>query len=329
MTASGMGAKLDRQPARFRQRRIFARRLWLAIQTRQNQTRTRNAASQQGGEVSGAALRTHARQRAAGVALSRPRSTWAPPRARLPLASKTPRSPRRTNCNDLMQRAALGIFGATPDFNKQGKPTALIVQALFVGRSDFLRRFRGARGADSDRGADYRQHHARLGLRAHQRNRHLFFDWSGADSRRPRCSSPKPSFTRFWARFRAISSRKSSPKSSPRPTLLPGITLNYSSSSAVLATLIVMATVLLSTLYPAWAASQISQSRRAQRPNWANRWAIVALAVPLHGFGPAIAGHGAVFGRLLRVAHRYFGREILHRQSLFLGAAAARSGRIA
>ncbi|MDF2441423.1 MAG: hypothetical protein JWN98_2407, partial [Abditibacteriota bacterium] len=41
--------------------------------------------------------------------------------------------------------------------------------------------------------------------------------------------------------------------------VLPGITLNYSSSSAVLATLIVMATVLLSTLYPAWAASRLSQ----------------------------------------------------------------------
>ncbi len=40
---------------------------------------------------------------------------------------------------------------------------------------------------------------------------------------------------------------------------LPGITLNYSSSSAVIATLIVMLTVLLSTLYPAWAASRLSQ----------------------------------------------------------------------
>jgi hypothetical protein len=41
--------------------------------------------------------------------------------------------------------------------------------------------------------------------------------------------------------------------------LFPGITLNYSSSSAVIATLIVMATVLLSTIYPAWAASRMSQ----------------------------------------------------------------------
>ncbi|HEY0074135.1 MAG TPA: ABC transporter permease, partial [Abditibacteriaceae bacterium] len=41
--------------------------------------------------------------------------------------------------------------------------------------------------------------------------------------------------------------------------LFSGITLNYSSSSAVIATLIVMATVLLSTLYPAWAASRMSQ----------------------------------------------------------------------
>ncbi len=40
--------------------------------------------------------------------------------------------------------------------------------------------------------------------------------------------------------------------------LLPGITLNYSSSSAVIATLIVMATVLLSTLYPAYAASKLA-----------------------------------------------------------------------
>ncbi len=39
---------------------------------------------------------------------------------------------------------------------------------------------------------------------------------------------------------------------------LPGITLNYSSSSAVLATLIVMLTVLLSTIYPAYAASRLA-----------------------------------------------------------------------
>jgi hypothetical protein len=41
--------------------------------------------------------------------------------------------------------------------------------------------------------------------------------------------------------------------------LLPGITLNYSSGSAVVSTLIVMATVLLSTIYPAWAAGRMSQ----------------------------------------------------------------------
>jgi len=41
--------------------------------------------------------------------------------------------------------------------------------------------------------------------------------------------------------------------------IFPGITLNFSSSSAVIATLIVMLTVLLSTLYPAWAASRLAQ----------------------------------------------------------------------
>jgi hypothetical protein len=48
--------------------------------------------------------------------------------------------------------------------------------------------------------------------------------------------------------------------------LLPGITLNYSSGSAVVSTLIVMVTVLLSTLYPAWAAGRMSQ------PDIERRW---------------------------------------------------------
>jgi hypothetical protein len=48
--------------------------------------------------------------------------------------------------------------------------------------------------------------------------------------------------------------------------LLPGITLNYSSSSAVISTLIVMATVLLSTMYPAVTASRMSQ------PDIERRW---------------------------------------------------------
>lgn len=47
--------------------------------------------------------------------------------------------------------------------------------------------------------------------------------------------------------------------------LLPGITLNYSSSSAVLSTMIVMATVLASTIYPAWAASRLSQADTAAK----------------------------------------------------------------
>jgi hypothetical protein len=54
--------------------------------------------------------------------------------------------------------------------------------------------------------------------------------------------------------------------------LLPGITLNYSSSSAVIATLIVMATVLLSTLYPAMQASRMSQ------PDIERKW---QMSVPL------------------------------------------------
>ena len=48
--------------------------------------------------------------------------------------------------------------------------------------------------------------------------------------------------------------------------LLQGITLNYSSGSAVVSTIIVMATVLLSTLYPAWAAGRMSQ------PDIERRW---------------------------------------------------------
>jgi cell division protein FtsX len=54
--------------------------------------------------------------------------------------------------------------------------------------------------------------------------------------------------------------------------LLPGITLNYSSSSAVLSTLIVMATVLASTIYPAKQASRMSQ------PDIERKW---QMSVPL------------------------------------------------
>lgn len=54
--------------------------------------------------------------------------------------------------------------------------------------------------------------------------------------------------------------------------LLPGITLNYSSTSAVLSTMIVMATVLLSTLYPARQASRMSQ------PDSDRKW---QMSVPL------------------------------------------------
>ena len=77
--------------------------------------------------------------------------------------------------------------------------------------------------------------------------------------------------------------------------VLQGITLNYSSSSAVIATIIVMATVLLSTLYPAWAASKLSQ------PDADRKWKVndpirryLALPISLHRFGFAAAGRGAV-----------------------------------
>ena len=50
--------------------------------------------------------------------------------------------------------------------------------------------------------------------------------------------------------------------------VLQGITLNYSSGSAVVSTIIVMATVLLSTLYPAWAAGKMSS------PDSDRRWKV-------------------------------------------------------
>jgi len=49
---------------------------------------------------------------------------------------------------------------------------------------------------------------------------------------------------------------------------LQGITLNYSSGSAVVSTIIVMATVLLSTIYPAWAAGKMSS------PDSDRRWKV-------------------------------------------------------
>ena len=116
----------------------------------------------------------------------------------------------------LMQRAALGIFGATPD--KDGKAA---VEVVFFGRKHELRRFRIARDSDCNRGNDYRQHDAGFGFRAHARNRHLLLDWIGADSRRGAVHCRGDCLRGSGLDFRAIWWRKLSPKSQRQPTRFP------------------------------------------------------------------------------------------------------------
>ena len=101
--------------------------------------------------------------------------------------------------------------------------------------------------------------------------------------------------------------------------LLPGITLNYSSSSAVLATLIVMLTVLLSTVYPAWMASRISSPEGNKKRFGRAEWATCGACNSRSPFRARSRSEWAQFlADFFRVAHRYFGRQVFHRQKCSL-----------
>ncbi|MBW3635987.1 MAG: ABC transporter permease, partial [Armatimonadetes bacterium] len=219
--------------------------------TRQNQTANANAAAQ-GDEVQvqryehmqanalllvpyQTALNMGATTRSVAVGISNPREA-------------------QGELNDLMQRAALGIFGATPDADNGGKLTArlyssveatsyegfaslaipIIIAALII--------------ANTMLGSVY------------ERTREIGI-YSSIGLAPIHIATLFIAEAIVYAVLGSISGyliAQITAKIITATNLLPGITLNYSSSSAVIATLIVMLTVLLSTLYPAYAASRLA-----------------------------------------------------------------------
>ncbi|MEO6906932.1 MAG: FtsX-like permease family protein [Abditibacteriaceae bacterium] len=155
--------------------------------------------------------------------------------------------------NDLMQRAALGIFGATKD--SQGKLQAKLYSSVeSTSYEGFLSLFipiliAAAIIANTMLGSVFERTkeisiYSAIGL-APIHVAALFIAEAGV-----------------FAVLGSISGyliAQIVAKVITHYNILPGITLNYSSSSAVLSTMIVMITVLLSTIYPAMAASRMSQ----------------------------------------------------------------------
>ncbi|BCM92409.1 hypothetical protein IAD21_04288 [Abditibacteriota bacterium] len=161
--------------------------------------------------------------------------------------------------NDLMNRAALGIFGATPDLDDNGSPTGPPVARLYS--SVEAASYEGfASLAIPILIAAMIIANTMLGS-VYERTREIGI-YSSIGLAPIHVAALFIAEAVVYAVLGSISGyliAQVTAKIITATNALPGITLNYSSSSAVLATLIVMATVLLSTLYPAWAASRLSQ----------------------------------------------------------------------
>ena len=161
--------------------------------------------------------------------------------------------------DDLMNRAALGIFGATPDLNKDGVPTGPPVARLYS--SVEAASYEGfASLAIPILIAAMIIANTMLGS-VYERTREIGI-YSSIGLAPIHIAALFIAEAVVYAVLGSISGyliAQITAKIITASGKLPGITLNYSSSSAVLATIIVMMTVLLSTLYPAWAASRLSQ----------------------------------------------------------------------
>ena len=160
--------------------------------------------------------------------------------------------------NDLMGRAALGIFGATPELDKAGKPTGPLVSKLYS--SVEATSYEGfAALAVPVLIAALIIANTMLGS-VFERTKEIGI-YSSIGLAPVHIGALFIAEAAVYAVLGSISGyliAQIVAKIITATNLLPGITLNYSSSSAVLATLIVMLTVLLSTVYPAFMASKIS-----------------------------------------------------------------------
>lgn len=156
--------------------------------------------------------------------------------------------------NDLMQRAALGIFGATPDRDNGNKPTAKLYSSVEATSYDGF-----ASLAIPILIAALIIANTMLGS-VYERTREIGI-YSSIGLAPIHVAALFIAEAIVYAVLGSISGyliAQITAKIITATNALPGITLNYSSSSAIIATLIVMFTVLGSTLYPAYAASKIS-----------------------------------------------------------------------
>ena len=160
--------------------------------------------------------------------------------------------------NDLMSRAALGIFGATPELDSAGKPTGPLVSKLYS--SVEATSYDGfAALAIPVLIAALIIANTMLGS-VFERTKEIGI-YSSIGLAPIHIGALFIAEAMVYAVLGSISGyliAQIVAKIITATNLLPGITLNYSSSSAVIATLIVMLTVLLSTVYPAIMASKIS-----------------------------------------------------------------------
>ena len=160
--------------------------------------------------------------------------------------------------NDLMSRAALGIFGATPELDNAGKPTGPLVSKLYS--SVEATSYDGfAALAIPVLIAALIIANTMLGS-VFERTKEIGI-YSSIGLAPVHIGALFIAEAAVYAVLGSISGyliAQIVAKIITATNLLPGITLNYSSSSAVIATLIVMLTVLLSTVYPAIMASKIS-----------------------------------------------------------------------
>ena len=160
--------------------------------------------------------------------------------------------------NDLMSRAALGIFGATPELDKSGKPTGPLTSKLYS--SVEATSYDGfAALAIPVLIAALIIANTMLGS-VFERTKEIGI-YSSIGLAPIHIGALFIAEAMVYAVLGSISGyliAQIVAKIITATNLLPGITLNYSSSSAVIATLIVMLTVLLSTVYPAIMASKIS-----------------------------------------------------------------------
>ena len=169
--------------------------------------------------------------------------------------------------------AVRGDRGDSPTAISSGTPwrpsMSRVLLAVFVGMEDEVKVY-SSLGATSvsglanliipgaHRGVPGVEHHDGRRVRTVPGDRRVQRRRPGAEPRRRPCSSPKPPYSRHSAQCFGYLAGQIITMGLSQWDLLGGMSLNYSSLSTVYATMVVMAIVFLSTLYPAKKAADMT-----------------------------------------------------------------------